>query len=178
MKPHRVLTLVCAFGISAMLAAQGEVASEAAQPGGAAAFDWPQWQGPDRTGISKETGLLQQWPPTGPPLLWSVTGLGAGYGSLAIKGDHIFVQALNRSAEHRLEPEPRRRHGSSGRRRSGAAAATIAAPGRAARRRVDGDRLYVLTENGDLACLNAANGSPRSGSATSSPISAAGRSRG
>ena len=23
--------------------------------------DWPQWQGPDRTGLSKETGLLQQW---------------------------------------------------------------------------------------------------------------------
>ena len=24
-----------------------------------AATDWPQWQGPDRTGISKETGLLK-----------------------------------------------------------------------------------------------------------------------
>src|SRR5436190_17862801 len=58
-------------------------------------IDWPQWQGPDRTGLSKETGLLQQWPPSGPPLMWSVSGLGAGYGSLAIKGDRIFVQALS-----------------------------------------------------------------------------------
>ena len=24
--------------------------------------DWPQWRGPDRTGLSKETGLLAQWP--------------------------------------------------------------------------------------------------------------------
>jgi hypothetical protein len=27
--------------------------------------DWPQWRGPERNGISKETGLLKQWPVTG-----------------------------------------------------------------------------------------------------------------
>jgi hypothetical protein len=32
------------------------------------AADWPQWQGPDRTRLSKETGLLKQWPAAGPPL--------------------------------------------------------------------------------------------------------------
>ena len=26
-----------------------------------AAADWPQWRGPQRTGISTETGLLQLW---------------------------------------------------------------------------------------------------------------------
>jgi hypothetical protein len=31
-----------------------------------AAADWPQWQGPDRTRISKETGLLKEWPSGGP----------------------------------------------------------------------------------------------------------------
>ena len=31
------------------------------------AADWPQWQGPDRTRISKETGLLKEWPAGGPP---------------------------------------------------------------------------------------------------------------
>lgn len=30
-------------------------------------FDWPQWQGPDRNAISKERGLLQEWPEKGPP---------------------------------------------------------------------------------------------------------------
>ena len=29
------------------------------------AADWPQWQGPDRTRISKETGLLKAWPAAG-----------------------------------------------------------------------------------------------------------------
>ena len=33
-----------------------------------AAADWPQWQGPDRTRISKETGLLKEWPNGGPRL--------------------------------------------------------------------------------------------------------------
>ena len=35
--------------------------------------DWPQWRGPNRDGISRETGLLQAWPKTGPPLVWTVT---------------------------------------------------------------------------------------------------------
>ena len=32
--------------------------------------NWPQWRGPNRDGISKETGLLKQWPADGPPLVW------------------------------------------------------------------------------------------------------------
>jgi len=32
--------------------------------------DWPQWRGPNRDGISKETGLLKQWPEGGPKQLW------------------------------------------------------------------------------------------------------------
>jgi outer membrane protein assembly factor BamB len=56
--------------------------------------DWPQWRGPDRSGVSAETGLLQQWPQNGPPPVWTVQSLGAGYGSLAVAGDRIFVQSL------------------------------------------------------------------------------------
>ena len=32
------------------------------------AADWPQFGGPDRNGISRETGLLKQWPEGGPQL--------------------------------------------------------------------------------------------------------------
>src|SRR5579863_8931293 len=64
--------------------------------------DWPQWQGPDRNGISKETGLAKSWPKAGPPVVWSISNLGEGYGSLAIKGDRIYVQGVHsgRSEEH------------------------------------------------------------------------------
>jgi outer membrane protein assembly factor BamB len=42
---------------------------------------WPQWRGANRDGISKETGLLKQWPESGPPLLWKASGAGFGYGA-------------------------------------------------------------------------------------------------
>ena len=57
------------------------------------AADWPQWQGPDRTRSSKETGLLKEWPAAGPPVVWTATGLGSGYGSMAIAGDRVYLQA-------------------------------------------------------------------------------------
>ena len=36
------------------------------------AADWPQWRGPNRDGISKEKGLLKEWPEGGPKLIWQV----------------------------------------------------------------------------------------------------------
>src|SRR5204862_887030 len=56
------------------------------------AADWPQWQGPDRTGMSKETGLLSSWPANGPAVVWTAGGLGNGYGSMAVAGERVFVQ--------------------------------------------------------------------------------------
>src|SRR5262245_54628190 len=56
------------------------------------ATDWPQWRGPNRNGLSKETGLLAQWPASGPSLLWSISSVGGGYGSISVAGDRVFVQ--------------------------------------------------------------------------------------
>lgn len=119
--------------------------------------DWPQWRGPDRTGISKETGLLKQWPAAGPTRLWRVTNLGAGYGSLAIKGERIFVQmvvgrqsvvaSLDRSNGQIVWSKPLGTAGSNDRGSGPRGTPTI-----------DGDRLYALSENGDLACLRIADG--------------------
>src|SRR5579871_4877071 len=55
------------------------------------AQDWPGWRGPNRDGISHDTGLLQQWPEGGPPLAWKATGLGVGFSSVSIVGDRIFT---------------------------------------------------------------------------------------
>src|SRR4030095_15413414 len=57
--------------------------------------DWPQWRGPDRTGLSRETGLLKQWPTAGPSVLWSINNVCRRYGSIAVAGDRIFVQGGN-----------------------------------------------------------------------------------
>src|SRR5436309_162918 len=50
----------------------------------ALAADWPQWRGPDRTDISKETGLLRSWPKNGPALVWTCKEAGTGYSGPAI----------------------------------------------------------------------------------------------
>ncbi|HEX5270181.1 MAG TPA: hypothetical protein VFW33_06840, partial [Gemmataceae bacterium] len=52
--------------------------------------DWPQWQGPGRDAVSKETGLLKEWPKDGPPLAWEVKGLGGGYSAPSVAAGRIF----------------------------------------------------------------------------------------
>src|SRR5437016_943220 len=59
--------------------------------GAAAAADWPQWRGPDRTDISKETGLLREWPKDGPKLLWTYRDAGVGYSGMAVVGDRLYT---------------------------------------------------------------------------------------
>ena len=65
-----------------------------------AAADWHQWRGPNRDGISTETGLLTQWPADGPPLKWRVRGLGRGMSSVAISGDHIYSMGKKDGQTH------------------------------------------------------------------------------
>ena len=60
----------------------------------AAAADWPQWGGPNRDGISPETGLLKEWPEGGPKLLWSTDGLGQGYSSVSVVGGMIYATGI------------------------------------------------------------------------------------
>jgi outer membrane protein assembly factor BamB len=51
--------------------------------------DWPQFRGPDRNGISKETGLLRKWPAGGPKVRWSVP-VTQGYAAAAIVGGRVY----------------------------------------------------------------------------------------
>src|SRR3954468_20614942 len=62
------------------------------------AADWPQWQGPDRNSISKEKGLLKEWPKGGPPLAWKAKGLGGGDSAPSVAGGKLFGMS-NRGAD-------------------------------------------------------------------------------
>ncbi|MDA2923201.1 PQQ-like beta-propeller repeat protein [Acidobacteria bacterium AH-259-L09] len=120
--------------------------------GAMAAPDWPQWRGPERTGVSQEKGLLQEWPAGGPPVVWSITGLGKGYGTVAIQRDHIFVQGT-KGKDSVVFCLNRR----DGKILWSSALGTNLKQSRGGGPRgtptVDGERVYILTENGDLACL-------------------------
>lgn len=128
------------------------------------AEDWPQWRGPTRDGISAETGLLREWPDGGPKLLWRITDAGSGYSTPAVSGDRLyllgnrglndeFVQA-RAAADGRLvwsthlgkvgQPEQKPNY-----------------PGARSTPTVEGDWLYVLGSDGDLACLDTVAGEAR-----------------
>jgi outer membrane protein assembly factor BamB len=119
--------------------------------------DWPQWRGPNRDGISKETGLLKEWPAQGPPLVWKAAGAGRGYSSfsiangrlytLGLRGDREFVIAFDLANGKEVWATP---HGSAFRNDRG--------DGPRGTPTIDGDHLYALGGNGDLSCLDARTG--------------------
>jgi outer membrane protein assembly factor BamB len=130
----------------------------------ASTSDWPQWRGPERNGTSKESGLLKQWPAGGPKLLWQVNDIGDGYSTPAVVGTRIylmsnhgmeneFVQALstqdgkpvwitrvgNVGNPNQNPPYPKARSTPT----------------------IDGNFIYALGSDGDLACLEAKSGKIR-----------------
>src|SRR6266481_3108722 len=62
--------------------------------------EWPQWRGPNRDGISKETGLLKQWPADGPPLVWKASGAGHGYSTLSVANGCLYTMGLRGDREY------------------------------------------------------------------------------
>lgn len=127
--------------------------SVAAQTNG----EWPQWRGASRDGISKETGLLKQWPEAGPPLAWKATGAGGGYSSFSIskgrmytmglRGDREFIIAFDIANGKEVWATP---HGGAFRNDRG--------DGPRGTPTLDGDRLYALGGNGDLSALELKTG--------------------
>ena len=53
--------------------------------------DWPQFRGPDRTGVSQEKGLLKAWPKEGPKLAWTFKDAGIGFSSVSISKGVVFT---------------------------------------------------------------------------------------
>ncbi len=51
--------------------------------------DWPQWRGPNRDGVSQESGLLKKWPENGPKQLWRVS-TGKGFSSVVVAGGKVY----------------------------------------------------------------------------------------
>jgi outer membrane protein assembly factor BamB len=137
-------------GLILLFALAGQVMAQAGA-------NWPQWRGPNRDGVSKETGLLKQWPAEGPPLLWKASGAGRGYSSFSVangrlytmglRGDREFVIAFDVANGKEAWATP---HGGAFRNDRG--------DGPRGTPTVDGDRVYALGGNGDLSAFEAKTG--------------------
>jgi outer membrane protein assembly factor BamB len=133
-----------------------------------AAADWPQYRGPNRNDVSPETGLLQVWPAGGPTLLWSFEACGVGYSPPAVVGDRVFVTGGRDDTDVLVALDAKAvRDGTVKELWAAEVGPTFRwkgnswSAGPAATPTVDGDAVFALGGNGDLICVDAANGKTR-----------------
>ncbi len=61
--------------------------------------DWPQYRGPERDGVSRESGLLAEWPEDGPKVLWK-RDIGTGFSGLSVAGGRIYTMMAEGEKEY------------------------------------------------------------------------------
>ncbi|MDD4888436.1 MAG: PQQ-like beta-propeller repeat protein [Phycisphaerae bacterium] len=62
--------------------------------------NWPQFRGPNRDAIVPEANagkLYRAWPAEGPKVLWSLGGLGPGYGGPAVCGGKVYFEDYDKA---------------------------------------------------------------------------------
>jgi outer membrane protein assembly factor BamB len=124
------------------------------------ADDWPQWRGPERTGLSKETGLLKEWPKDGPKLLWQLKEIDYGFSTPSVVGDRLYLlsnKGLDDEFIQALAVKDGKQVWST---KLGNVGPNEKMPYPAARSTptVDGDRIFALGSDGDLVCMKTADG--------------------
>jgi outer membrane protein assembly factor BamB len=146
------------FGCKAFAAVTSVFLTTAAWAAEPSSFsDWPQWRGPNRENKSPQTGLRKNWDALPPKLEWKLDGMGAGYASVSIVGDRLYTTGNMENGQHVIAVDLKKQAVAWTQR------LTDAAPrhgyeGSRCTPTVDGDRLYVVTSDGQIACLNAADG--------------------
>jgi len=137
------------------------------------ADDWPQWLGPKRDGIWRETPLLDHFPKDGLPILWRAPVAG-GYSGPAVANGRVYVTDYIPSPQTNRPKNPFQRITQPGQERvhcldqaTGKELWTDAydvaysmsySAGPRATPAVDGDRVYTLGGEGDFRCLDASSG--------------------
>lgn len=121
------------------------------------AADWPHWRGPDRTGISAESGWLREWPADGPKIAWKAR-VGLGFSSFVVSSGRAFTMGHAQEQDtvfcfeaatgkelwkHSYPAELGDKYFDGG---------TTGTP------TIAGDRVFTLSRWGDAFCFNAADG--------------------
>jgi outer membrane protein assembly factor BamB len=149
----RITRRFTAYASAAVLACAAVVAADPLNG------DWPQWRGPNRDGVSTETGLLSSWGPSGPPLAWKATGMGVGFSSVAVTGGRIYTMGDRGGAQTLMALDQANgkllwstRVGPMWEDEMGGPRGTPT---------VDGELVYAIGTEGDLVCVEAATGRER-----------------
>ena len=136
------------------------------------ADDWPQWMGPSRDGVWRETGIVETIPAAGLKVKWRVP-VSLGYSGPAVVGDRVFVTDYVRESGN-VSNSPRERAQLSGHERVLCLNAAdgkqiwehrdkvtykISYPsGPRVTPTVSDGKVYTLGAEGRLVCLDAAKG--------------------
>jgi outer membrane protein assembly factor BamB len=141
------LVLASAAGLATFLGAAASAADPAAAdpPGTSGPNDWPQWRGPDRTGVSAETGWRTDWAANPPKTLWKVP-VGVGFSTVSVSGGRLYTMgnADGKDTVFCLNAETGEKVWA-----HSYPVGNVDHPG---------TRIYTLSQAGDLFCLGAADG--------------------
>jgi outer membrane protein assembly factor BamB len=119
--------------------------------------DWPQWRGPNRDDVSKETGLLKKWPAGGPKRVWVNEDAGLGYSGFSVVGGKLYTMGLYDAEEKVicLDTATGKKVWESP---VGAIYKNGWGDGPRTTPTVAGGMVYAIGGNGDLVCVNAESG--------------------
>jgi outer membrane protein assembly factor BamB len=148
------------FGLAALI--QGMMATGLVSVS-VCADDWPQWRGPDRNGLSQETGLLKEWPDGGPKVVWELKEIGSGYSTPAVVGERLYLMSNEGMNDEFVLALAVKDGGKVWSTRVGKVGPNQGPqyPGSRSTPTVDGDLIYALGSDGDLACLELETGKVR-----------------
>ena len=134
--------------------------------------DWPQWMGPKRDGVWRETGLVKAIPPAGMPVKWRAEVKG-GYSGPAVADGRVYLMDYDRQ-KGAVANAPTDRNSLAGRERVLCLDATTGAvlwkhdydcpysisyaSGPRCTPTVADGKVYTLGSEGNLFCLDAATG--------------------
>jgi outer membrane protein assembly factor BamB len=114
-----------------------------------------EWRPENRTGISAEKGLLKSWPEKGPALLWQNEELPAGFSSVTFGKNSIYITGVKDKSDVIVALDTLGKikwqtpYGTSW---------NESFPESRCSPTIEGNRAYVTSGSGDVACIDANNG--------------------
>ncbi len=114
-----------------------------------------EWRGKDRKGVYHETGLLKQWPESGPQLLWYNDSLPSGHSSVSVANNSIYLTGKEDNMDVLIALEM---NGKFKWKTQYGRAWNQSFPESRCTPTIEGTNIYLTSGLGDVACVDAVTG--------------------